>query len=130
MRVDLWYIYDKIYCRQPKQKPSENFVLKYGAERQKNMGDKNKKIITVVLLMVFAASTMTACHPAVNAPCMYCGSKPSKQYNRSNGSYMYACANCTSECMICHRKKPTTHIEIEQLGTGQVDDVFICDDCH
>ena len=55
---------------------------------------------------------------------MYCNHSPSKEYKKSDGTSVYVCEDCSSECMICGREKATKHYE-SLLGI-----VFVCDDCY
>ncbi len=54
---------------------------------------------------------------------MYCGDRPSKEYKKRDGTPVYVCQECSSECMLCG-DKATKHYE-SLLGI-----VFVCNDCY
>lgn len=83
-----------------------------------------KRVLVVLLVVALAATMFSACASTVNKPCAYCGSCPSKEYKRSDGSPFYVCKDCSSVCMLCNRQKATKHYE-SLLGV-----VFVCEDCY
>lgn len=83
-----------------------------------------KRIAVILLVLLLSVSMFTACTSTVNEPCMYCRSSPSKEYKKRDGTPVYVCENCSSQCMICNREKATKHYE-SLLGI-----VFVCDDCY
>lgn len=80
-----------------------------------------RKIASIFLVSLLAISMLTACSSTVDEPCMYCSHSPSKEYEKSDGTSVYVCEDCSSECMICGREKATKHYE-SLLGI-----VFVCD---
>lgn len=84
----------------------------------------NKKIPSMLLAIILALCALTGCSGTVDEPCMYCGNSPSKEYKKQDGTPVYVCEKCSSECMICGEKKATKHYE-SLMGI-----VFACDDCY
>lgn len=82
-----------------------------------------RRFLSIVLILLSMAC-LSGCTATVNEPCMYCQHRPSKEYEKSDGTMAYVCENCSDTCMICSRKKATEHYE-SLLGI-----VFVCDDCY
>ena len=93
---------------------------------QQEMGGKTmkkKKWLGLALIMAMLCFSAAGCSSTVDEPCMYCGHSPSKEYEKSDGSYAYVCEDCSSTCMLCG-DKATKYYE-SLLGV-----VFVCDDCY
>lgn len=83
-----------------------------------------KKFLSFLMVGLMVTSMLAACSSTVDEPCMYCGHSPSKEYEKSDGTPVYVCEDCSSVCMICGDEKATKHYE-SLLGI-----VFVCDDCY
>lgn len=83
-----------------------------------------KRIVAFLSVLLLSVALLTACTSTVNERCMYCGSSPSREYKKSDGTPVYVCEDCSSRCMLCGREKATKHYE-SLLGI-----VFVCDDCY
>lgn len=83
-----------------------------------------KKLGVLLLAAVLVFCALTGCSSTVDEPCMYCGHSPSKQYRKQDGTAVYVCESCSSECMICGDRKATKRYE-SLLGL-----VFVCNDCY
>lgn len=83
-----------------------------------------KKMISLLIVALVSVSILTACSSTVDEPCMYCSQSPSKEYEKSDGTSVYVCENCSSICMICGSEKATKNYE-SLLGI-----VFVCNDCY
>ena len=83
-----------------------------------------KRFGCLLMSAVLALSMLTACVPTVDEPCAYCNNRPSKEYEKRDGSLFYVCEECSSKCMLCGDEKAEKHYE-SLLGI-----VFVCDDCY
>ena len=82
-----------------------------------------KKFLTILTIISFMIVTMTACGGTVDEPCEYCSQSPSVEYTRSDGTSIYVCNDCSSECMLCGR-------EATQEYDSMLGFLFLCDDCY
>lgn len=82
-----------------------------------------KRICFFALTVVMVLS-LCSCG-TVDKPCDWCEKSPSKEYTTSSGKKSYVCKECSSTCMICDKKKATTHC------TNMLDmELFVCADCY
>lgn len=78
----------------------------------------------ILAFVVAASMAFTACGSL--EPCTKCGSTPTKGYkNTVTGEKEYYCGECTSECMLCQKRKVTKHYT--SMG-GLL--IFACDECY
>jgi len=75
------------------------------------------------IFLVALICMLSGCESMTEEPCMYCGQSPSQEYEKSDGTLVYVCEVCSSECMLCH-DKATKHYE-SLLGI-----MFVCNDCY